>query len=170
MINILGKIMNLGEIVKIDLIYYLIYLITLIIHELGHAIVAKLNGMNFKIFIGNKNKKILLDTKYIRIYRTFLPSGFCQYYSKGDKSYDILSLFNKSLLILGGVLFNFVIVLILLLMINFLKMSKQYALVSDALLNANIAFIILNLIPCKFDGRYSDGLRLINYYRNRKVS
>lgn len=148
--------------IKRILCYYIIFLISCFMHELGHIIMSKIffDTTNHRIELGI-GKSIIDFKKFAikiiptsgRAYWTFLD---LDRYNKSDK-------WRKIMPTLGGPLFSFLMTFLLIylykensVMNQFWKHMMMYSILTNA------GFFISTILPIKYLNNISDGMYILN--------
>lgn len=145
--------------VNLNVMFFLIYYVVLIIHELGHAVAAKLiKGTIQEICFGEGEK--WFNISFIRINRwIFVPSGIV--YSDYERTFS-----NRLFVLSGGNMF----LLLVCAVIN--AAFARYSLHELTQFNAATVFLVFNtMLPVKyFNGLDSDGLQIVNLIKEIRKS
>ncbi len=150
------------------LFHYIVNLISIILHEIGHLIFGlnaklKFNSLSIlNMYIYKEDKlKIKFDNKL-----TFSGiKGYC------DLSFDDNIKYNNNKIILyylGGIIINFILV-VLFLLIFVLSLNKYIRIISLLFIVDNSYLILYNLIPFNKSGFNTDGMQIKLYLENPDV-
>lgn len=144
------------------LLFYIIYFISIILHEVGHLIFglnAKLTFISFNILsftfcIENNRLKIKKEAKIPGVL------GYCNMTTEKNKKYNKNSI---KLYYMGGIIFNIILVLISIALIIFTN-NKYLILIYILNIGNNVYLAINNTIPTiTKSGNNTDALQIIYY-------
>ncbi|GEM_PF-2145615 len=150
------------DVLLYNFIMFLFYFPCLIIHEYGHAFAARCYGIPIKSIALGKGKPFF-QLGHFFISRKYIWEGL---YTPGGPI-STLNRTQKSFYYLGGVLFNFICVVIGSLIL-FLLHNETIHYMLQAFVRMSAIFVIFNLLPLRlFIGFPSDGLQLIYLFKRR---
>lgn len=161
-------LINLVNIViLLELLFYIVYFISAIVHELGHLIFglkAKLTFNSFCIF----GYTFYLENDKLKIKKAAnVPGilGYCCMITEKGKSYNRNSI---SFFYIGGIIFNIILVFISIILLNFT--SNIYLIIFYILsIGINSYFAINNSIPSITNsGVSTDALQLIYHLEDEE--
>lgn len=142
--------------------YYLIFLLSCLVHELGHIIMAKIfcDIKNYRIELGIG--KSIIDFKKFAI--KSIPIAGHGYWELEDLDrYNKSNKLKKIMPTLGGPLFSFVMTVLLIILYKgnsepneFAKHMMLYSIATNA------SFFVATILPLKYLYCSSDGMRILN--------
>lgn len=152
--------------IKRILCYYIIFLISCFMHELGHIIMSK-------IFFDTTNHRIELGIgKSIIDFRKFaikiIPASGRAYWTILDLDrYNKSDKLRKIMPALGGPLFSFAMTVLLIILYK--KNSEPNKFVNHMMIYsivANASFFVSTILPIKYLDCSSDGMRILNILKS----
>ena len=152
--------------IKRILCYYMIFMISCFVHELGHIIMAKIfcDIKNYRIELGiGKN---IIDFKKFAI--KSIPIAGHGYWELEDLDrYNKSNKLRKIMPTLGGPLFS--LVATILMIILYAKDSGNNQFVNHMMIYsivANASFFVSTILPVKYLYCSSDGMRILNILKS----
>ena len=150
------------------LIYYIVSLISIVLHELGHLIFglnAKLKFNSLSILNINIYKKDKIKIKFDNKLIFTSVKGYCDLIYDDNIKYD-----NKKIILyyLGGIIINLILMIIFLLILT-LCLNKYIRIIALLFIVYNFYLIFYNLIPFNKNGYNTDGMQIKLYLENPDV-
>lgn len=152
--------------IKRILCYYIIFMISCLVHEIGHIIMAKIfcDIKNYRIELGIG--KSIIDFKKFAI--KSIPIAGHGYWELEDLDrYNKSNKLKKIMPTLGGPLFSFAMTVLLIILYKgnsepnkFVNHMMIYSIV------ANASFFVSTILPIKYLDCSSDGMRILNILKS----
>lgn len=152
--------------IKRILCYYMIFMISCFVHELGHIIMAKIfcDIKNYRIELGIG--KSIIDFKKFAI--KSIPIAGHGYWELEDlERYNKSNKLRRIMPTLGGPLFS--LVMTVLLIILYKENSEPNKFVNHMMIYsivANASFFVATILPIKYLNCSSDGMRIFNILKS----